>query len=145
VAAALAAQGVKHVTRSSGAGTSGDTEVFLVDTLGELLSFYAAADVAFVGGTLVPIGGHNLLEPAALGLPVLAGPNNFNSADIARMLVECGAVRIVHDQAEVAAAVGELLANPTARAAMGARGRKAVEDNRGAVRRLMEFLEPLLP
>jgi len=145
VAASLAAQGVNYVSRSSGAGTSGDTEVFLVDTLGELLSFYAAADVAFVGGTLVPIGGHNLLEPAALGLPVLAGPNNFNSADIARMLVECGAVRIVHDAGEVAAAVGELLASPTARTAMGARGRKAVEENRGAVRRLMEFLEPLLP
>jgi len=145
VAASLAQQGVKYVTRSSGAGTSGDTEVFLVDTLGELLSFYAAADVAFVGGTLVPIGGHNLLEPAALGLPVLAGPNNFNSADIARLLVECGAVRIVHDPAELAAAVGELLANPTARSAMGARGRKAVEDNRGAVARLMAFLEPLLP
>jgi len=145
VAGALAAQGFKYVTRSSGGGTSGDTEVFLVDTLGELLSFYAAADVAFVGGTLVPIGGHNLLEPAALGLPVLAGPNNFNSADIARMLVECGAVRIVHNPAEVANAVEELLANPTARTGMGARGRKAVEDNRGAVRRLMEFLEPLLP
>ena len=145
VAQSLAARGVKFVTRSSGAGTSGDTEVFLVNTLGELLAFYAAADVAFVGGTLVPIGGHNLLEPAALGLPVLAGPNNFNSADIARLLEECGAVRIVHDPVEVANAVGELLANPTARTAMGARGRKAVEDNRGAVARLMAFIEPLLP
>jgi 3-deoxy-D-manno-octulosonic-acid transferase len=133
------------VSRSSGASTSGNTEVFLVDSLGELLSFYAAGDVAFVGGTLVPIGGHNLLEPASLGLPVLAGPNNFNSADVARLLIECGAVRIVQDTESLAAAIGELLANPSARAAMGASGRKAIEENRGAVSRLMKFLEPLLP
>jgi 3-deoxy-D-manno-octulosonic-acid transferase len=93
----------------------------------------------------VPIGGHNLLEPAALGLPVLAGPNNFNSADVAKLLVESGAVRLVHDAGELAAAVGELLADPAARSGMGARGRRVVEENRGAVRRLMEFLEPLLP
>jgi 3-deoxy-D-manno-octulosonic-acid transferase len=145
VADSLRAQGVNFVTRSSGAATAGNTEVFLVDKLGELLAFYAAADVAFVGGSLVPIGGHNLLEPAALGLPVLAGPNNFNSADIARLLVECGAVRIVHDAPQISAAIGELLADPTARSNMGASGRRAVEENRGAVRRLMEFLEPLLP
>ncbi len=145
VADSLRAQGVNFVTRTSGAPTAGSTEVFLVDKLGELLAFYAAADVAFVGGSLVPIGGHNLLEPASLGLPVLAGPNNFNSADIARMLVECGAVRIVDDAPSLAAAIGELLADPAARTGMGANGRKAIEANRGAVRRLMEFLEPLLP
>jgi len=76
---------------------------------------------------------------------VLAGPNNFNSADIARLLVECGAVRIVHDAPQVSAAIGELLADPAARSNMGASGRRAVEANRGAVKRLMEFLEPLLP
>jgi 3-deoxy-D-manno-octulosonic-acid transferase len=145
VAAALKEQGVKFVTLSSGAPTSGDTEVFLVDRLGELLAFYAAADVAFVGGSLVPIGGHNLLEPASLGLPVLAGPNNFNSADVARLLVECGAVRIVDDAPGLATAIGELLANPAKRTAMGTNGRKAIEANRGAVGRLMAFLEPLLP
>ena len=145
VADSLRAQGVNFVTRTSGAPTAGSTEVFLVDKLGELLPFYAAADVAFVGGSLVPIGGHNLLEPASLGLPVLAGPNNFNSADIARLLVECGAVRIVSDAPGLATAIGELLADPAARSGMGARGRKAIEANRGAVGRLMEFLEPLLP
>jgi 3-deoxy-D-manno-octulosonic-acid transferase len=119
--------------------------VFLVDTLGELPPFYAAGDVAFVGGSLVHIGGHNLLEPAALSLPILAGPHNFNSADIAKMLVERGAVRIVQDAPTLAALVGDLLADPTARTTMGASGRKAVDDNRGAVARLMQFLEPLLP
>ncbi|HET9865597.1 MAG TPA: lipid IV(A) 3-deoxy-D-manno-octulosonic acid transferase [Steroidobacteraceae bacterium] len=141
---ALRARGVKFVSRESGAPASGDTEVFLVDRLGELLGFYSAADVAFVGGTLVPVGGHNLLEPAALGLPVLAGPNNFNSADVARLLVECNAVRIVQDTDSLAAAVCELLAEPAARTRMGANGRMAIEQNRGAVDRLMAFLAPLL-
>jgi 3-deoxy-D-manno-octulosonic-acid transferase len=145
VAAALRDQGVPFVTRTSGASVPPDTQVFLVDTLGELPPFYAAGDVAFVGGSLVPIGGHNLLEPAALSLPILAGPHNFNSADIARMLVERGAVRIAHDAATLAALLGELLADPTTRTTMGASGRKAVDDNRGAVARLMQFLEPLLP
>jgi len=141
----LAQRGAKFVTRTSRAPSAEDTEVFLVDTLGELLAFYAAADVAFVGGTLVPIGGHNLLEPASLGLPVLAGPNNFNSADIARLLIEGGAVRIVHDAMELANAVEELLADAASRERMGTAGRRAIEENRGAADRLMAFLEPLLP
>jgi len=145
VAAALKDQDVPFVTRTSGAPVPPNTQVFLVDTLGELPPFYAAGDVAFVGGSLVPIGGHNLLEPAALSLPILAGPHNFNSADIAKMLVERDAARIVQDAHTLAAKVGDLLADPTARATMGASGRKAVDDNRGAVARLMQFLEPLLP
>jgi len=76
---------------------------------------------------------------------VLAGPNNFNSADVARLLIECGAVRIVDDATSLAAAIGELFANPATRTAMGAKGRRAIEANRGAVGRLMAFLEPLLP
>ena len=67
-----------------------DAQVLLVDTVGELAALYAAADVAFVGGSLVPVGGHNLLEPAALGVPVITGPYNANSKEIARLLVETG-------------------------------------------------------
>jgi 3-deoxy-D-manno-octulosonic-acid transferase len=145
VAAKLRELEVNFVTRTSRAVTAGETEVYLVDTLGELLGFYAAGDVAFVGGSLVAVGGHNLLEPLSLGLPTLSGPNTFNAADISRLLVDCGAVRIVHDAAELAAAIGDLLADPAARTLMGANGRKAIEDNRGAVGRLMKFLEPLLP
>jgi len=145
VEASLGNKGVRFVTRTSGATVASETEVFLLDTLGELLPFYAAGDIAFVGGTLVPIGGHNLLEPAALGLPIVAGPHNFNSADIARMLIARGAVRIVTDATGVAAAVGELLADPATRTQMGASGRQAVDENRGAVGRLMAFIEPLLP
>jgi 3-deoxy-D-manno-octulosonic-acid transferase len=145
VAAGLKSAGIPYVTRTSGAMVTPNAQVFLLDTLGELPPFYAAGDVAFVGGSLVPIGGHNLLEPAALGLPIVAGPHNFNSADIAKMLIERGAVQIAVDAVAIAALVGRLLADPTARATMGASGRKAVDDNRGAVARLMQFLEPLLP
>jgi len=90
-------------------------------------------------------GGHNLLEPAALSQPIVAGPNNFNSADIAKLLVERGAVRIVHDASELATVVGDLLNDPAARTRMGAAGRQAVDQNRGAVDRLMAFIKPLLP
>jgi 3-deoxy-D-manno-octulosonic-acid transferase len=147
VAALLREQGLRFVRRTSAVPVTGDTEVYLLDTLGELPPFYAAGDVAFVGGSLGVdhVGGHNLLEPAALGLPIVAGPHNFNSADIARMLGERGALRLVHDAAELAKVVGGLLADPRARTTMGASGRKTVDDNRGAVGRLMKFLEPLLP
>jgi 3-deoxy-D-manno-octulosonic-acid transferase len=144
VAGMLKDRGLRFVTRRSALPVRSDTEVYLLDTLGELPPFYAAGDVAFVGGSLVPIGGHNLLEPAALGLPIVAGPHNFNSADIAKLLAESGSVRIVNDAAGVAKVVGELLADPAARSRMGASGRKAVDDNRGAVDRVMKFISPLL-
>jgi 3-deoxy-D-manno-octulosonic-acid transferase len=145
VAGLLKGRGLRYVTRRSAAPVTSNTQVYLLDTLGELPQFYAAGDVAFVGGSLVPIGGHNLLEPAALGLPIVAGPHNFNSADIARMLIERGAVTIASQIPDVASAVSRLLADPAARARIGAIGRKAVDDNRGAVGRLMQFLGPLLP
>jgi 3-deoxy-D-manno-octulosonic-acid transferase len=147
VATMLREHGLRFVRRTSALPVTADTEVYLLDTLGELPPFYAAGDVAFVGGSLGidHVGGHNLLEPAALGLPIVAGPHNFNSADIARMLIERQALKIVQDPSELAALVGELLAKPALRTSMGASGRKTVDDNRGAVKRLMEFLAPLLP
>jgi 3-deoxy-D-manno-octulosonic-acid transferase len=147
VADMLKSQGLRFVRRKGAHPVTADTEVYLLDTLGELPPFYAAGDVAFVGGSLgiEHVGGHNLLEPAALSLPIIAGPHNFNSADIARMLVERQALTLVHDAAELARVVGALLSDPKSRTTMGAAGRKTVDDNRGAVARLMQFLEPLLP
>ena len=120
------------------------TEVFLVDTMGELPLFYAASDVAFVGGSLVPIGGHNMLEPAALGLPVVSGPHVFNAQDIADMFIELGASRQVHDSKELAASVGDLLADPEAAKIVGEKGRKIVLENRGSLAKLLGLLEPLI-
>jgi 3-deoxy-D-manno-octulosonic-acid transferase len=144
VAALLERRRLRYVRRSSGQACDAGTEVLLVDTLGELLQFYAAADVAFVAGSLVPIGGHNLLEPAALGVATLSGPHNFNAQEIADMLIETGAVQVVHDADELGAALRLLLADPVERARRGALGREAVDHNRGALGRLLALIDPIL-
>jgi 3-deoxy-D-manno-octulosonic-acid transferase len=145
VAALLHQAGVSFVRRSQGAAPAAQTcEVLLLDSLGELLDFYAAADVAFVGGSLVPVGGHNLLEPAALGVPILTGPHNSNSEEIARLLITRGAAEVIHDAAELAERVSALLANPEARVRIGAQGRVSVDSNRGALGKLLGLIEPLL-
>jgi hypothetical protein len=92
--------------------------------------------VAFVGGSLVPVGGHNLLEPAALGVPILTGPHNFNSADVARLLIERGAAEVVRTPAELAARLTALFADPAARERIGATGRESGGGNRGALAKL---------
>jgi 3-deoxy-D-manno-octulosonic-acid transferase len=146
VAAQLVSRGVRFIRRSQtpAAGAIAEAEVMLLDSLGELLDFYAASDVAFVGGSLVPIGGHNLLEPAALGLPIITGPNNSNSADAARALIGNGAVQVVHNPQELADKVVTLLAEPETRARTGAAGRAFVEANKGALQKLLGLVVPLL-
>lgn len=147
VAAWLERQGIAFVRRSQSPVSDtprGRYDVLLLDTLGELLDFYAAADVAFVGGSLVPIGGHNLLEPAALGLPVLTGPNYSNGEAIARLLLECGAAEVVRSGVELGSRVAELLSDQTMRREMGERARAAVDRNRGALDKLMSLIDSLL-
>jgi 3-deoxy-D-manno-octulosonic-acid transferase len=145
-AQALGAAGVSFVRRSQGEAQDADAtaEVLLLDTLGELLDFYAAADLAFVGGSLVPVGGHNLLEPAALGVPILTGPYTANAAEIARLLVARGAAEVVHNPEELAARVSALLADAQTRARMGEQGRASIDANRGALGKLLALIEPLL-
>jgi len=144
-AAAIGAQGFGFVRRTAATGeeTPADYQVLLLDTLGELADFYAAADVAFVGGSLVPIGGHNLLEPAALGVPVLSGPEQFNAPQVAEALGAQGALTLVHDAAELAAALARLLSDREARARQGAAGRAVIDANRGALARLLQLVEAL--
>lgn len=144
VATLLERRRVPYVRRSSGAACAASTEVMLVDSLGELMQFYAAADLAFVGGSLVPVGGHNLLEPAALGIATLTGPHNFNAQEIADMLIESGAVEVVTDERALRAAVEALLADPAERARRGTTGRAAFERNRGALARLLALIDPVL-
>jgi 3-deoxy-D-manno-octulosonic-acid transferase len=151
VADLLARRGVKFARRSgmarglAEAGLPVDTQVLLVDTIGELAALYASADVAFVGGSLVPIGGHNLLEPAALGLPVLTGPSHFNSKEIALLLLRRGAALQVANPEELAAALQRLLDEPAERRRIGDIGKDIVESNRGSVDRLLALIEPALP
>lgn len=131
------------ITRSSGLSCGPETQVFLGDSMGELTLLYAAADVAFVGGSLVQVGGHNLLEPAALGLPSITGPYNFNAPDIADLLMERGATTVARDAAGIAAEVLGLLADPAERRRRGQAALDALASNRGAVHRLLALVEPL--
>lgn len=144
VANTLRRRAVRFASRKAGGRVGPETEVWLIDTLGELLTFYAAADVAFVAGSLVPIGGHNLLEPAALGLPILTGPYNFNSEDAARLFLEVGAARIVHNADELSAEVTKLLTEPSECRRMGDIGRRTLDENRGALKRLLDLIDPLI-
>ena len=137
-------RGMSVVSRTDGASCSTSTQVFLGDTMGELTLFYAASDVAFVAGSLVPIGGHNLLEPAALGLPLLSGPHVFNAQEIADMFVANGSCKLVQDSAELAAAVEDLLSDPETASRLGQAGREILERNRGSLDRLMAMIEPLM-
>jgi len=140
VAALLIRRKEAYVRRSADLAAAAGQSIFLLDTIGELVKFYAAADVAFVGGSLVPIGGHNLLEPAALGMPVLTGPADANGREIAALLTDLGAVRRVADAHELAVALHELLADSALRARLGALGRNAVAANRGSVARVLDLI-----
>ncbi len=140
----LQKKGLKFVARTEGIACSSDTEVYLGDTMGDVPLFYAAANVAFVGGSLVPIGGHNLLEPAALGRPVVTGPHLFHTQDIASKFENLGASIAVSDADELGAAVADLFADPQKAEEIGNRGREIVQQNKGALDRLLKLLEPLL-
>jgi len=144
VARLLEQNGLSYVTRTSGTVCDKAAKVFLLDTMGELPLFYAASDIAFVGGSLVPIGGHNLLEPAALGLPLISGPHVFNAQEIADMFLANGTCRMVGNTEELAAAVSELLGNSDVARKLGEQGRATVAENRGSLGKLLHLLEPLL-
>lgn len=136
-------QGFSLVSRTA-QQPAGDASVFLCDTMGEVPMFYAASDVAFVAGSLVPIGGHNLLEPAMLGVPIVTGPHNFNAQDIADLFVDLGACRRVTGTADLVTTVSELLTDRELAARLGSAGQSVLEENRGALKRLLVLLEPLL-
>jgi len=136
--------GYRFVCRTDGQPCTSDTEVFLGDTMGEVPLFYAAGNVAFVGGTLVPVGGHNLLEPAALGRPVVTGPHLYNTQDIANMFEKVGASVTVNNAGQLGLAIGDLFADPATANDIGNRGRELVQQNKGSLDRLLELLEPLV-
>lgn len=144
VRAALESQGVGFAARSRRERCVAGTEVYLGDTLGELVMLYAAGDVAFVGGSLVPIGGHNLLEPAVLGLPILSGPHTHNAPEIAELLQQSGALGIAGNAEELAQRVNDYFDEPARARADGAQGRDAVAQSRGAVDRVVAMVAPLL-
>lgn len=135
---------MRVVRRSERRDCVPETQVFLVDSMGELPLFYAAADVAFVGGSLMGAGGHNPLEPASLGVPVLTGPHVFNFQAIFALLSEAQAAVTVSTAEEVAAEAARFLADRERHRAAGERGLQVVEDHRGAVYRIMGLLREYL-
>ena len=145
VAEQARAAGWTVATRRAATWPGNGDAVFVVDTLGELMAFYACADVAFVGGSLQAIGGHNLLEPAAVGTAVVTGPYLHNFAEISRRMDEAGALRIGVDVAAVGDALEALLADPDLRVAMSAAGSGLVDQGRGALQRTLALVAGDLP
>jgi 3-deoxy-D-manno-octulosonic-acid transferase len=144
VARLCEAREFETVRRSSGRDCSSETSVLLGDTMGELVLFYAASDVAFVGGSLVPVGGHNMLEPVSLGVPVVVGPHLHNFEELSEALFEAGGARRVRNREELDSVVSELLSDVEARRAMAENGSKLIESNRGASQCLLDIIDEML-
>ena len=119
--------------------------VLLLDTVGELVTAYALTEAAFVGKSLTAVGGHNVLEPAALGVPVLFGPKTENFAEESRLLLDAGAATLVQDETELYNALLALLSDAETSHRQGAAGREAVRREQGAVLRNLEVLRALTP
>jgi 3-deoxy-D-manno-octulosonic-acid transferase len=134
-------RGYNTVLRSERVPCSPDTDVFVGDSMGELALFYAASDVAFTGGSLVFHGGHNLLEPAALGVPVVTGPHVFNFDEICELLLQAGACEKVADTAGLLHTLSRWLADANERHRVGQYGQQVVEKNRGALQSVMTMIE----
>ncbi|MEA1650057.1 3-deoxy-D-manno-octulosonic acid transferase [Nitrospirillum sp. BR 11164] len=144
IAAAFQAQGLTVSRRAGGALPAAADALHVADTLGELGLFFRLAPVAAVGGSFVPVGGHNPIEPAQLGAAIVYGPHMHNFAEIAATLEAAGGARRVPDGAGLAEAVHTLLTDPAARDAQAGAAKAVADDNRDAVDRVMAALAPLL-
>ena len=144
VAGLLAERGVAFVRRSDNQPVPADVGIVLGDSMGELLAYYAAADVAFIGGSLLPLGGQNLIEALAVGAPVLIGPHTFNFNEAAIGAVAAGAAQRVADAEALISAVEALFRDPSQRDAMREAAGAFHAAHRGATERLMHWLGPQL-
>ncbi|MDQ7730437.1 lipid IV(A) 3-deoxy-D-manno-octulosonic acid transferase [Halomonas sp. SpR8] len=145
VARLCQAEGWRLSRRSLQQPVTAQTQIYLGDTLGELSALYAVGSVAFVGGSLVPLGGQNVLEPAALAKPVLCGPSIENFADVAEPLLAAGALTLVDNTEALAEALASYFAVPERAKRDGQAGRTAIEAHKGVLARTLKGLEGLLP
>jgi len=136
----LASLPVCQLNRPTGQQAKRPT-VFILDTIGELLSFYAIADIVFVGGSLIKKGGHNILEPASQGKPILFGPYMFNLRDIAELFLKNRAAVQVNSREELKIKIKELLSKPEEAADLGRRARDLISENRGATQRTLDIIK----
>lgn len=144
VAARVQAQGLRLKRRSEGPPDA-DTQVWLGDSMGEMFAYYAACDLAFVGGSLLPFGAQNLIEPAAVGRPVLIGPHTYNFAEATRLALAAGAAEQVDDAPAFWRRAAELLRNEAELRRRGEAGLEFCARHRGAARRVLHEVEKLLP
>lgn len=136
-------RGFVTVRRSSGAINQG-ADILLGDTMGELLLLFGAGDIAFVGGSLVPNGGHNFIEPAVWGLPLLSGKHVFNFTEVARLLSDAGALAMVGSADELAQSIKALVMNVDVRESQGQSALRVAESNRGALNKTQKILSSYL-
>ena len=129
------------LARRSNNDSTDNADILLGDTMGELMTFFGACDIAFVGGSLVSNGGHNMIEPAAWGKPTLSGLSVFNFAEVSRLLAEAGGLSLVEDAAALAESVIELMKNPEQDQQMGLSAQQVAEANRGALERLLAVID----
>ena len=133
-----------RVSRHSKDRVDESTDVVIGDTVGELMAMYGASDIAFVGGSLVDNGGHNMLEPAAWGLPVVTGSSVYNFSAIVDGLASAQGIRVVNNSRELTENLLELGTHPEIRYQMGAAASQYVESNKGSLKKLLGFLKPIL-
>ncbi|WP_419833981.1 lipid IV(A) 3-deoxy-D-manno-octulosonic acid transferase [Endozoicomonas atrinae] len=133
------------VRHSKGTQPSDETRVILGDTMGEMMKLFAASDIAFVGGSLVATGGHNMLEPAALNLPVLSGPHVFNFEEISESLAQAGGLEIVNDSRALAQSTIRLVQDKDEYENMSQHAGEFVRDNRGALKKTLMLVDQLMP
>jgi 3-deoxy-D-manno-octulosonic-acid transferase len=135
---------VARLRSTIGAAQLGRGEVLVLDTVGELASLYESADVAFVGGSLVPVGGHNVLEPVLAGRLVLYGPHTDNVRHAVEVVEECGAGRRVPAAGQLGAAFIDVLSNAESSRVAAERGRRALEKHHGTSERTSALIERVL-
>ena len=145
VANLIAVRGLKMQRRSDEQPVAADTQVWLGDSMGEMFAYHAAADVVFVGGSLLDFGCQNLIEPCAVGTPVLIGPSTYNFAEAARGAIEAGAAIQVGNAAELVTQALALLADENRRSTMATAGRQFTTQHRGATERTMALIERFTP
>ena len=136
-------EGFNTVRRSDGI-VEANVQIVIGDSMGEMLDYYGVATIAFVGGSLVDTGCQNVLEPAALGIPVLVGPSQFNFATICKQLEYAGGLKTVKNETELAQDIFELISNEKERQEMGERGKQLVRENQNALPALMKLVTPLI-
>jgi 3-deoxy-D-manno-octulosonic-acid transferase len=140
VADMLTRQGIRFQRRSENSPIAPDTQVVLGDSMGEMFAYYAACDVAFVGGSLLPLGGQNLIEACAVGKPVFIGPYTYNFAQASQLAVECGAAERVQNSDELAQGLQNAFVDPVRLAAGGQAGLSFVSAHRGATERALQHI-----